>query len=414
MFEVHNCRLGHGEILPLLCRTPHQTPVMLPLIYTVLRRRHRAVSTLRRDAQIFKWLYQWAFCELGRDFDELALAGQVHLVIDRIEHFGFWLRTGRVTTKIIGRIGKAQSNDCDDWLHPTSFNGYLHTVRMFLTWAAERYLTNVTATPIGERILALQDRIRSNFEALYLGGASVAKMKGLDNQDLHIVLLMLHPSATNNPFRRNAQVRNWLIFRLFVETGSRRGELLKLKTTDVVEKDEKFYVILRRMPDDPSETRAIPPAQKTLPRTIGISEALFLDIERYIQLERRPIREGKRSRLKHQFLFTSERGSPLSISALNSIFSVMRKAVFKCTKIALHPHLLRNTFCNSYLDWRVEKTKVELERATDELRYLCGWQPNSKMPQRYAAKWIASQANQENQARVKAAWNNASKTRPAK
>lgn len=162
------------------------------------------------------------------------------------------------------------------------------------------------------------------------------------------------------------------------------------------------------MPDDPSETRAIPPAQKTLPRTIGISEALFLDMEKYIQTDRRPIRDGKRCRLAHQFLFTSERGSPLSLAALNSVFSVMRTAAFKHTDTPLHPHLLRNTFCNSYLDWRVERTKGELERATDELRYLCGWQPNSKMPQRYAAKWISNQANQQNQARVKTAWDEAS------
>ncbi|WP_433694613.1 tyrosine-type recombinase/integrase [Herbaspirillum seropedicae] len=408
MFEVHNSRFASGEILPLLCRTPHQTPAVLPLIYTVLRRRHRAASTLRRDAQIFKWLYQWVYWELGYDFDELVHAGNLHLVIGKIEQFGFWLRTGRVTSKIAGRIGDVQLERRTDWLHPTSFNGYLHTIQMFLTWAAERYLTGATTMPVSEHVLGLKDRIRSNFEALLLGGTSVAQVKGLDNHDLHALLLILHPSSPDNPFRKNARTRNWLIFRLFAEAGPRRGELLKLKTTDIVEKNDKFYVTLRRMPDDPSETRAIPPAQKTLPRTISISEALFLDIEKYIQIERRPIRNGKRSRLSHQFIFTSERGSPLSLSALNSAFSVMRATAFKHSDTPLHPHLLRNTFCNNYFDWRVERTKGELERAADELRYLCGWQPNSKMPQRYAAKWISSQANQQNQARVDIAWDDAS------
>jgi hypothetical protein len=32
------------------------------------------------------------------------------------------------------------------------------------------------------------------------------------------------------------------------------------------------------------------------------------------------------------------------------------------------------------------------------------------MPQRYAAKWIAGQANQQNQARVNAAWDDANNT----
>lgn len=408
MFEVRNCRFGNGEVLPLLCRLPHHTPATLPLIYTVLRRRHRAVSTLRRDVQIFKWLYQWTDNEFTRDFDELAAAGELHLVINNLEHFGFWLRTGRVTSKVVGRLGNDQSNGGADWLHPASFNGYLMTVQLFLTWAAERYMVDGTATSLNERILALKDRIRSNFDALRLGGTSVAQVKGLDDQDLHALLLMLHPSASENPFRDNARVRNWLIFRLFAEAGPRRGELLKLKTTDIVEDEGKYYVTLRRVPDDPTETRAIPPAQKTLPRTIGISEALFFDVEKYIQTGRRPIRDGKRSRLAHQFLFTSERGSPLSISALNSVFSVLRAAAFQHTDTPLHPHLLRNTFCNSYLDWRVERTRGELERAVDELRYLCGWQLNSKMPQRYAAKWIAAQANQQNQVRVQTAWDEAS------
>lgn len=404
MFEVRNCRFGHGEVLPLLCRLPHHTPAALPLIYTVLRRRHRAVSTLRRDAQIFRWFYEWGHSQFGRDLEDLIVEGGIQLVIDKLEQFAFWLRTGRVSAKVVGRIGHSKGNGSVDWLHPTSFNGYLQSVQLFLTWAADRYPSASTKKPLEQRILALKDRIRSNFDALYLGGTSVAEVKGLDEQDLHKVLLMLHPNAKQNPFRRNSRIRNWLIFRLFSEAGPRRGELLKLKTTDICERNDKFYITLRRVPDDPSETRAIPPAQKTLPRTIGISEGLFLDIEQYIQGERRPVRSGKRSRLAHQFLFTSERGSPLSLSALNNMFSVMRAAAFEHTGTSLHPHLLRNTFCNNYLDWRVDRTNVELERAIEELRHLCGWQPNSKMPQRYAAKWIASQANVQNQARVQAAW----------
>jgi hypothetical protein len=134
MFEVHNCRFDHGEVLPLLVECPSKLQLHCLLIYTVLRRRHRAVSTLRRDAQILKWFYQWSYYELGWDFDELAISGQLHLAINKLEHFGFWLRTGRVTTKIAGRIGNAQLNNGADWLHPTSFNGYLQTVHLFLTW----------------------------------------------------------------------------------------------------------------------------------------------------------------------------------------------------------------------------------------------------------------------------------------
>jgi hypothetical protein len=247
---------------------------------------------LRRDAQILRWLYEWGHFQFSRDLDELIVAGEMPLVVDKLEQFAYWLRTGRVSAKVVGRIGKYKEHESADWLHPTSFNGYLQTVKLFLTWAADRYSSASAMKPLDQQILALKDRIRSNFDALYLSGTSVVKVKGLDEQDLHKILLMLHPSASQNPFRRNSRVRNWLIFRLFAEAGPRRGELLKLKTTDICERDDKFYIILRRVPEDLSETRAIPPAQKTLPRTVGISEGLFLDIEQYIQAERRPVRSG--------------------------------------------------------------------------------------------------------------------------
>jgi hypothetical protein len=220
MFQVRNCRMEYGEVMPLLCRVPHLPPVVLPLIYTVLRRRHRAVSTLRRDAQIFKWLYEWVWFELNQDLDELLSAGQASQLIDKLEQFAFWLRTGRITSKIAGRIGNF------DWLHPNSFNGYLQTVQLFLTWAIERYPATGSPENLRESIIELKTRIRSNFDAIYLGGASVVDVKGLDEIDLHTVFLILHPSAANNPFRRNTRVRNWLIFRLFAEAGPRRGELL--------------------------------------------------------------------------------------------------------------------------------------------------------------------------------------------
>jgi integrase len=403
MFQIRNTRFEHGEVLPVLCRAPQSTPVVLPLIYTVLRRRHRAVNTIRHDTLVLKWLYEWGWDTFDRDVDDLISKGHISQVIDRLEQFAFWLRTGRITNKIAGRIGR--SSKADDWLHPKTFNGYLHSIQLFLTWAAERYFNTSSVKELSQNISELKARIKANFDALYLGGATATDAKGLETNEVHIVLLMLHPSSHGNPFRQNAQIRNWIIFRLFWEAGPRRGELLKVKTTDIYEEGDKYYVAFRRLPDDPSEIRAIPPAQKTLPRIVSISRDLFLDMEKYIQTDRRPTRNGKRCAVGHQYLFTSERGAPLSLSALNYAFGVMQKVAFKNTTISLHPHLLRNTFCNNYLNWRIDQSQVELERALDELRHLCGWKLGSSMPQRYASKWMSAQANEHNQKRVTDAWN---------
>lgn len=40
-------------------------------------------------------------------------------------------------------------------------------------------------------------------------------------------------SAAENPFPERLQLRNWLMIGLLLETGIRRGELLKFYTTDI-------------------------------------------------------------------------------------------------------------------------------------------------------------------------------------
>lgn len=41
------------------------------------------------------------------------------------------------------------------------------------------------------------------------------------------------PLTPTNPFPERLQLRNWLMIELLLETGIRRGELLKFYTTDI-------------------------------------------------------------------------------------------------------------------------------------------------------------------------------------
>ena len=46
-------------------------------------------------------------------------------------------------------------------------------------------------------------------------------------------MFMRLTSAAENPFPERLQLRNWLMIELLLETGIRRGELLKFYTTDI-------------------------------------------------------------------------------------------------------------------------------------------------------------------------------------
>jgi integrase len=134
---------------------------------------------------------------------------------------------------------------------------------------------------------------------------------------------------------------------------------------------------------------------------------LYEVYERYIQGNRRPVRNGKPMKLPYRYLFISDQARPLSIRALSSVLD----RLFLTIELA-HPGLLptlsahefRHTFADHFLAYLVETRGYDLERATDELRRVCGWPDTSTMPRRYASRYLAESANLHNARRASAAW----------
>lgn len=135
MFVVRTVHFESGEQMPLLCRSHHIQPAVLPMIYCVLRRRHKSVNTIRRDVAVLKWLYEWAEDFLDIDLDSTLASGGFEIISRNLEQFSFWLRSGRTANNIAGRVGRPSTAD---WLHPKTYNDYLLTVQAFLLWAIER------------------------------------------------------------------------------------------------------------------------------------------------------------------------------------------------------------------------------------------------------------------------------------
>jgi integrase len=57
-----------------------------------------------------------------------------------------------------------------------------------------------------------------------------ARYRSLTDTQLQIIRTQIRPGAAENPFPERLQLRNWLMIELLLETGIRRGELLKLYT----------------------------------------------------------------------------------------------------------------------------------------------------------------------------------------
>ena len=200
------------------------------------------------------------------------------------------------------------------------------------------------------------------------------RYRSLTDTQLQIIRTLIVPGAAENPFPERLQLRNWLMIELLLETGIRRGELLKLYTTDINQGSQHAYLSINDREHDPGDPRAEEPALKTHGRTVGISTQLYEVYERYIQSERRPKRDGKPTKLLYRYLFISDRGRPLSIRALSNVLDRLFLTI-ELAHSGLLPTLSAHDFCHTFADqflaYLVEKRGDDLKRATDEFRRSC-------------------------------------------
>ena len=194
--------------------------------------------------------------------------------------------------------------------------------------------------------------------------------------------------SPENPWKgEHTCVRNALLIRWFYELGLRRGEVLNVKITDI-----DFYseeLIVARRADDPEDPRKDQPLVKTRDRKIPLSPSLCKVTYEYITTTRRNS-EGAR---RHPFLFIAMgTGLPLSLSAVNAVFTRLRKAL-PSEFDAVTPHVLRHSWNDRFSlvmdSARVSETEEERMRS-----YLMGWAPNSKTSATYTRRHIRLKAQQ--------------------
>lgn len=216
--------------------------------------------------------------------------------------------------------------------------------------------------------------------------------EGLPKAQLALLLEVINPAPENarNPWKAPfVRKRNHLMILTMLATGMRGGELLKMKTSDLSRHDTVISV--KRTPDDVDDPRRQQPQAKTLERDLLIDPDLYAGINDFILNERRAIPARQR---KHPFTWVAIDGSPLSMPSLYKIFVSLRTAE-PALGDALTAHLLRYTASDELFN---KLGKGRSAKAQDELaaqmRYILGWSPNSKMPEKYAKRAIREKSNQ--------------------
>ncbi|KVX03724.1 integrase [Shewanella frigidimarina] len=183
--------------------------------------------------------------------------------------------------------------------------------------------------------------------------------------------------SPNNPFK-SSKLRNQIISQILIDTGVRVGAVLKLKMSNLVDDWSNPRFKLTRTPNDPTDTRRLPAANKTKALSVPISRDLMKLIKLYIET----VRKSTPNAHEHDFVFIAEKGEtigqPMSYNAIHKVVKKLGDAV----GIALHPHLLRHKW-NEIFEDNAKKKGFSADKIEDLRKYAMGWSEDSKMASVY-------------------------------
>ncbi len=207
--------------------------------------------------------------------------------------------------------------------------------------------------------------------------------KSFDSEKLNKILKAVDPDSPNRIWVSDyITYRNELIIYLFLYLGCRKGELLNLKITDITShQDGAIYLNIRRNAHDGSDSRLYQPLVKTRSRSIAVNQNLKKKLETYILSYRSTVSNAELT----DYLILSNKGQPLSITALDKILSQISRTIL----FNVHAHAFRHTWNDKFSEksqilvatGKTTEFKVENDRA-----YLMGWIPNSQSARRYSRR----------------------------
>lgn len=197
------------------------------------------------------------------------------------------------------------------------------SVRDYVAWFAEDVIQRMSVRD--ERLPEMRARLASFKENIVDGikVKTVPMREGLTEEEELIFLKAITPGDPNNPFEVRNQVRNHALWLTYYRGGVRLGEGLGLKTIDCHLNGGKKKLIVQRRPDDKDDPRLKPALAKTLPHPVVIGDRLANVLHDFIVHHRPKYRGATRS----PYVFFSERGGPLTASAIADMYRQLRLKV---------------------------------------------------------------------------------------
>ena len=245
-------------------------------------------------------------------------------------------------------------------------------IKNFVISGMETATANLDPRTDTEKLNALEYRVettRTLFKQTTPSKERSPSKKGLTAESVQLLADTLSPGSANNPWRKPlVQHRNFILVMLYLVPGCRRGDLAKVKLSDIVH-GQTPYVRFDAHVSDPNDRRPAEPRLKTLRREYPIHTTVADAVSRYIAQHRVEIPNATDS--EYLFLETSE-GRELAMRTVNAIFETLQSVIPDLT-----PHILRHTKTESLLR-DAEAMGLTETQVLETVMYLNGWRTDNR------------------------------------
>ncbi|EPC0985113.1 tyrosine-type recombinase/integrase [Enterobacter hormaechei] len=265
-----------------------------------------------------------------------------------------------------------------------TFSYRIHVFSSYLNWLCG-LLHSIKGIHAKYEVEGFIESIKAHLPLNKSLGVNDRKDKSLSEEQIKTLFKLLEVEGSQNPFQKEVQVRNRLIFTLLLNCGLRAGELLNLKVNDFSPRNYTLNIFRRH--DCIQDRRLNQPLVKTGEREIPLSDELAMEVLDYINNYRNKYTKKK----THDFLFVTHSscktiGEPLSVSAYEKIISTIKKSspVLK----NLSGHKLRHSW-NYFYSNEIDDSNLDISRKSGLRCYLMGWSKDSRMSENYNFKHIS-------------------------
>jgi integrase len=364
-------RLDEGDLFALTVNVEGD-PVWWPNLYCSVKLRPDgiALSTMQAQMRAVCQFHNWCAVRkipLRQRIESLDL-----LTMEETDALRIELRRSNRNSKVV----------CN-----AHWRARLWAVSDYITWQTDHVISRLSVRD--ERLAEGRKRLAELPKRL-IGDVRTHRNTSKEGMDKNAEIAFLNailPGHPTNPFSERNHRRNHGLWRLYHAGGIRLSEAILLKCNDMHLNGPEPWIHVERRPDDLDDPRKQEPRTKTLSYPVMLTPDAAMVLSDYMIFDRPTYPDAKKS----PYVFLSQKGKPLSISAVVDMYRQLRENVDGLPD-HFTTHVLRRTWNDRFGD-AAEELGLGQETEKQVRNRHQGWSPSSDQSFAYQRRRLRRKGN---------------------